>query len=469
MVQRWQGRGRDLTGQKFGKLTVLGFGGYEQNTRQRVAMWNCHCDCGSDCQVEGYLAGPADGEKAAAVSGRAADQMEGERFGKLVVLGADPENHTTLQKVLCRCDCGNVRSVATRELKNGKITSCGCDEPAQTQCRRILWNGSMMSELETSATWQFRQGNFTQIHTLKEWVYVWIREVLQGVVKPTTIRMYAETMEHHIFPALGEEQLQELSGEKLEAWLALLSRQSVTGTRTGKMTEGTVRNVLSVLSGSLRDAQKYGLIDSNPCLDVHFFEKKDQSSDCRSWLQPEQIRQLEPVLVSYKDEDGYPLGLGFQLVLYTGITLSEAAALRWKDVDFQEKILNIRYFVAMKRTRPEDERVYDLEKLTGRKNRQVPVPDFMMQTLEKLQKSYQGNPEDFVLGNQAQEPVRVDRMRAALQRRSHMCGMDTVTPRMLRDTYAMRAVQAGATSDLDRTINGICLLSAGDQAVHACK
>ena len=53
--------------------------------------------------------------------------MEGERFGKLVVLGADPENHTTLQKVLCRCDCGNVRSVATRELKNGKITSCGCD------------------------------------------------------------------------------------------------------------------------------------------------------------------------------------------------------------------------------------------------------------------------------------------------------------------------------------------------------
>ena len=77
-----------------------------------------------------------------------------------------------------------------------------------------------------------------------------------------------------------------------------------------------------------------------------------------------------------------------------------------------------------------------------------------MRTLEKLQKSYQGNPEDFVLGNQADEPVRVDRMRAALQRRSHMCGMDTVTPRMLRDTYAMRAVQAGATSDLIAQLMG---------------
>lgn len=443
--------GRDLTGQKFGKLTVLGFGGYEQNKRQRVAMWNCHCDCGSDCQVEGYLL-VSGRRKSCGCIRRAADQMEGERFGKLVVLGADPDNQTTLQKVLCRCDCGNVRSVATRELKNGKITSCGCDGTIRRSTEDFMERqyDAGMEALRV----EFRQGKYTQIHTLKEWVYVWIREMLQGVVKPTTIRMYAETMKHHIFPALGEEQLQGLSGEKLEAWLALLSRQSVTGTRTGKMTEGTVRNVLSVLSGSLRDAQKYGLIDSNPCLDVHFFEKKDQSSDCRSWLQPEQIRQLEPVLVSYKDEDGYPLGLGFQLVLYTGITLSEAAALRWKDVDFQEKILNIRYFVAMKRTRPEDERVYDLEKLTGRKNRKVPVPDFMVQMLKSIKERYQGNPEDFVLGNQAQEPVRVDRMRAALQRRSHMCGMDTVTPRMLRDTYAMRAVQAGATSDLIAELMG---------------
>lgn len=173
----------------------------------------------------------------------------------------------------------------------------------------------------------FRQGNYAQIHTLKEWVYVWIREVLHGVVKPTTIRMYAETMEHHIFPILGEQELQNLSGEKLEDWLTSLSRQSVTGTRTGKMTEGTVRDVLSVLSGSLRDAQKYGLIDHNPCLDVHFFDKKDNSGDCRTWLEPEQVRQLEPMLASYTDEDGYPLGLGFQLVLYTGITLSEAAPL----------------------------------------------------------------------------------------------------------------------------------------------
>lgn len=113
------------------------------------------------------------------------------------VLSEDPNNRTTLKKVLCRCDCGNIRSVATRDLKSGKITSCGCDEPLRHNPSDFL-ERQYDVELE-SLRQAFRQGNFTQIHTLKEWVYVWIREVLQGVVKPTTIRMYAETMKHHIF------------------------------------------------------------------------------------------------------------------------------------------------------------------------------------------------------------------------------------------------------------------------------
>ena len=36
----------------------------------------------------------------------------------------------------------------------------------------------------------------------------------------------------------------------------------------GKMKEGTIRNTLSVLSGCLRDAQKRGMIQDNPCVKV---------------------------------------------------------------------------------------------------------------------------------------------------------------------------------------------------------
>jgi hypothetical protein len=36
-------KAKDLTGQKFGKLTVLAFVGHNKN---RVALWKCQCDCG---------------------------------------------------------------------------------------------------------------------------------------------------------------------------------------------------------------------------------------------------------------------------------------------------------------------------------------------------------------------------------------------------------------------------------------
>lgn len=40
----------DLTGQKFGKLTVL----FEQPERKNSKIvWHCKCDCGNECDVVG--------------------------------------------------------------------------------------------------------------------------------------------------------------------------------------------------------------------------------------------------------------------------------------------------------------------------------------------------------------------------------------------------------------------------------
>ena len=149
------------------------------------------------------------------------------------------------------------------------------------------------------------------------------------------------------------------------------------------------------------------------------------------------------------------MGLGFQLVLYTGITLSEAAALQWKNVDLQNKTLNICCFVVAKKERLEDGRAECLEKLTGCRNRKVPIPEFMEQILKNLKEKYQAKPEAFVLSNRTKEPLQINHMRAVLKRHSDMCEMKpAVTPRILRDTYAMRAVQAGAASDLIAQLMG---------------
>lgn len=40
---------KDLTGQRFGKLTVVSFAG----KRNHSAYWNCRCDCRNDTVVQG--------------------------------------------------------------------------------------------------------------------------------------------------------------------------------------------------------------------------------------------------------------------------------------------------------------------------------------------------------------------------------------------------------------------------------
>lgn len=44
--------GGDLTGQRFGRLVVIGFDSWlEHNNGHRDRMWKCKCDCGNVCVV----------------------------------------------------------------------------------------------------------------------------------------------------------------------------------------------------------------------------------------------------------------------------------------------------------------------------------------------------------------------------------------------------------------------------------
>lgn len=59
-----------------------------------------------------------------------ARDMTGQRFGRLVVLGPSdlprPQHNGTRLGWLCRCDCGNEIISTRKDLLSGKVLSCGC-------------------------------------------------------------------------------------------------------------------------------------------------------------------------------------------------------------------------------------------------------------------------------------------------------------------------------------------------------
>ncbi len=56
-----------------------------------------------------------------------AQNLIGQRFGRLVVIGRAPNRPGVSNAIwLCRCDCGNESEVRSAALKNESIRSCGC-------------------------------------------------------------------------------------------------------------------------------------------------------------------------------------------------------------------------------------------------------------------------------------------------------------------------------------------------------
>lgn len=53
--------------------------------------------------------------------------LTGQRFGRLVVVCESPKKPPSKAiRWLCRCDCGNLKTVAAFSLNNGSTRSCGC-------------------------------------------------------------------------------------------------------------------------------------------------------------------------------------------------------------------------------------------------------------------------------------------------------------------------------------------------------
>ena len=111
----------DISGQKFGKITVL------KPTERRQSsnvVWECQCDCGRLVYSTGTNL-RAGRTKSCGKCNKATD-ITGLRSGKLVALEPTEERSNGSVVWKCRCDCGNLHYVTATNILRQQIKSCGC-------------------------------------------------------------------------------------------------------------------------------------------------------------------------------------------------------------------------------------------------------------------------------------------------------------------------------------------------------
>lgn len=123
---------KDLTGQRFGKLSVIGFAG---KSKHGNCKWLCKCDCGNEVTV---LSGHLISGMTKSCGCLKTNDLTGKRYGKLVVVERlEPGKHGDTW-YLCRCDCGNEIRARQSNLIKGAHASCGA-----YGCKKTNWKHGM--------------------------------------------------------------------------------------------------------------------------------------------------------------------------------------------------------------------------------------------------------------------------------------------------------------------------------------
>lgn len=121
-------KNNSLIGQRFGLLTVVEETGERQDNYR---VWRCRCDCGGEILAStrrlknGGVTNCGCVRKKSAHRGNVAEDLTGRVFGYLTVIRRAP-NKGGRTCWLCRCECGKEKLATSRDLKAGKVKSCGC-------------------------------------------------------------------------------------------------------------------------------------------------------------------------------------------------------------------------------------------------------------------------------------------------------------------------------------------------------
>lgn len=112
------GKIKDLTGQRFGKLTAI-----EPTAERRngSVVWKCRCDCGSEKLVAAINLVVGNTKSCGCLN-----DLTGRRFGWLTAIEPTADRSVTSVIWRCKCDCGSEKLVSAKHLVSGAIQSCGC-------------------------------------------------------------------------------------------------------------------------------------------------------------------------------------------------------------------------------------------------------------------------------------------------------------------------------------------------------
>lgn len=281
--------------------------------------------------------------------------------------------------------------------------------------------------------------------TLAEWLDTWLLEYKKTNLRETTLSSYDYLINTHIKPVIGGILIKDLRPVHLQQFYnEKFQKGRIDG--KGGLSSRTVRYIHIVIHEALEQARKNNIVPTNVSEATNL--PKKQSKEMRVLTYEEQMQFLD----SLEDDR---LSFAFILALATGIRIGELLALKWENVDLDNKIIKIK--LSLSRVKNFDENINTKTKLifkepkTKAGKRDIPIPDSVIKEFRKHKKRqneekliagqiYEDN--DLVIATELGKPIDQRNLTRKFKSICKRADLQDVNFHALRHTYATRLLEA---------------------------
>ena len=170
--------------------------------------------------------------------------------------------------------------------------------------------------------------------SVQDFMYEWFEKKAKIEYKSATLRKYESIIKHHINKDLGTFKLKTLTPLQLQEYI-----------NTKYLKQGYSKPHISHLMSCLSVAFNYAIvpcnyIKQNPMVYVKI-PRKQNTEICEKKVITKQ--EFESIIDYFDKKNLQSIKLAWYLGYYTGLRRSEVIALSWKDINFSNKTLRVKF------------------------------------------------------------------------------------------------------------------------------
>ncbi len=156
---------------------------------------------------------------------------------------------------------------------------------------------------------------------------VWfIENYAKNKLKEITAYNYERQIKNNLIPELGNMKLKDFTPAKITAFF-----------KSRDYAPATCRKVYVILQSVFARAVEQGFIKETPCTKAVILPKGEQVKEKKPFLDEHQAKELLQMVSGEYSQ----FNTIIKVLLYTGMRSGECLALRWKDIDYENKTIHI--------------------------------------------------------------------------------------------------------------------------------